>query len=329
MPTVTLVATVRDESPAIGSFIAAVERQTRRPEQVVVVDGGSRDDTVAQLRRWAERSALSVAVHEAPGSTISEGRNLAIRRARGEVIAVTDAGATADARWLELLCRPFDDPSVGAVGGFYRAGGESWFARCLTTVITPQLPEIDPETFLPSSRSVAFRRSAWEQVGGYPEWLEHCEDLVFDLALRDAGVHMVFEPRAVVVWNGRSSLRAFARQYFLYARGDGHALLWPRRHAARYGASLGGAWLLARARRQPAAAVALAVGAAFHFSTYWRRLSRSPIPGPAGSRARAFALVPVIVATGDVAKMAGYATGRVQRARSGRLRVAAARRRPR
>ena len=37
-----------------------------------------------------------------------------------------------------------------------------------------------------------FSRAVWERVGGYPEWLDYCEDLVFDLALRHAGCRFAF-----------------------------------------------------------------------------------------------------------------------------------------
>ena len=57
-----------------------------------------------------------------------------------------------------------------------------WARRCC-----PTRDEVDPATFLPSSRSVAFRKAAWAAVGGYPEWLDYCEDLVFDLSLRERG----------------------------------------------------------------------------------------------------------------------------------------------
>lgn len=312
MLSVSVVATVRDEAETIDRFISALERQTRRPDQVVVVDGGSSDGTVAALEAWAARSSVPVVVHEAPGTNISAGRNLAIARAEGEVIAVTDAGAVADERWLERLSAPFAHASVEAVSGFYVAGGESWFGRCLTTVITPQLPEIEPDEFLPSSRSVAFRKRLWERVGGYPEQLDHCEDIVFDLAIRDAGVRFQFEPDAIVTWNGRSSARAFARQYYYYARGDGHALLWPKRHAARYAAYVTGLWLLVSARRRTLARLGLVGGSALHFWRYWRRVFRAPGSGSRLGRAAAFALVPVIVVTGDVAKMVGYLVGRTQ-----------------
>ncbi len=176
------------------------------------VDGGSTDGTLESLERIGAADPR-FRVISAPGATIAQGRNIAIEHALGPVIAVTDAGTIAEPTWLERLVAPLDaDPRIDVSSGFFLAGGSTWFERSLSTVITPQLPEVDPETFLPSSRSVAFRKDAWNNVGGYPEWLRHCEDLVFDLALRRAGARFAFAPDALVTWHARPELRAFFRQ---------------------------------------------------------------------------------------------------------------------
>jgi hypothetical protein len=89
---------------------------------------------------------------------------------------------------------------------------------------------------------VAFRKEAWAGAGGYPEWLDYCEDLVFDFCLlADAG-QAVFAPAALVYFRPRPNLAAFGRQYYRYARGDGKADLWAGRHAIRYATYWAPAW---------------------------------------------------------------------------------------
>ena len=100
--------------------------------------------------------------------------------------------------------------------------------------VLPNLSEIDPATFLPSSRSVAFLKSEWEKIGGYPEWLDFCEDLIFDINLKDEVGAFAFAPHAVAWFRPRGSITSFYKQYYLYARGDGKANLWAKRHAIRY-----------------------------------------------------------------------------------------------
>ena len=84
-------------------------------------------------------------------------------------------------------------------------------------------------------------------MGGYPEWLDYCEDLVFDLALQQSGARFAFAPRAIAWFRPRGSLAAFFRQYYRYARGDGKADLWRARHAIRYAVYLGALLWCARA----------------------------------------------------------------------------------
>ena len=193
-------------------------------------------------------------------------------------------------------------------------------------MITPRLPEIDPKRYLPSSRSVAFRKEWWARAGGYPEWLRTGEDLVFDFALLRAGARLQFAPEALVGWSPQSSLRGFFWQYWHYARGDGHGHLWPWRHAARYGAYVLGGALLALSRRRAAVRPVLAAAIATHMRRYvWRVLDERPLSGPVGTVA-AVGLVPVVVVIGDVAKMLGYPLGLWERAKAGspeRLQAAA------
>lgn len=315
---ISLVITVKDEARSIDRFVSALRAQTRQPDEIVFVDGGSSDGTLESLERLAA-SDSRILVLSAPGSTIARGRNLGIERASGPLIAVTDAGTVADAAWLERLVAPLGtDPGLAVSSGFFLAGGETWFERCLATVITPQLPEIDPARFLPSSRSVAFRKNWWQRAGGYPEWLRHCEDLVFDRRLQRAGARFTFVPDAIVTWHARPDLTRFFRQYFYYARGDGHARLYTDRHAVRYLAYATGLGLASLGRRSWTARALLTAGMAVHFAPYLRRVRRRPVSKSRVDQLAALAMTPVVVVTGDVAKMVGYPVGVYERT-TGRL----------
>lgn len=307
---VALVATVLNEGASVDALLASVAAQTRRPDEIRLVDGGSTDDTVARAHAWAARG-LPLTVEVRPGANIAQGRNAAIAATTAPLVAVTDAGVALAADWLARLVAPFADPRVDVVAGFFQGAPRTAFEAALAATTLPTADEIAPARFLPSSRSVAFRRAAWARVGGYPEWLDYGEDVVFDLRLRAAGCRFAWAPRAIAHFRPRPSLRAFWRQYYLYARGDGKADLWRRRQAVRYGTYLGllplGLWLLAR---RPALALppALLLGGAYLRRPYarLRPLLRSQ---PPGWQLRALALPPLLRLAGDVAKMAGYPVG--------------------
>ncbi len=319
---VSVICTVWNEAEAIGPLLASLEAQSRLPDQVVIADGGSTDDTLALLAGWVEAGHLPLRVLEKPGSNISEGRNAAIAAAAGDIIAVTDAGVRIEPEWLEALLRPFetrqDGRFVAAVAGWFVADPASLFETALGATVLPHLRDIKRATFLPSSRSVAFRRAAWEATGGYPEWLDYCEDLIFDLRLRDLYGPFAFAPQAVVHFRPRSSLNAFFKQYYRYARGDGKADLWRQRHFVRYTtyAVLLPAVLILALMHSPWWWLVGLAGALAYLAGPYRRLGPMLAPYGLAQRLQAVALVPIIRVVGDVAKMIGYPVGLVWRRRN-------------
>jgi hypothetical protein len=205
-----------------------------------------------------------------------------------------------------------------AAAGFFVPDVEGVFQTAMAATVLPLVDEIDPRRFLPSSRSVAFTKAAWAQAGGYPEWLDYCEDLLFDFAINaqrpDQPTGFAWAPDALVHFRPRTNLQAFWRQYYHYARGDGKADLWRKRHAIRYGVYL-------------LVLPALLGHALFGFFARWlgwlglfaglllycrRPLQRLLVLGRSLSPAQwlaAAAWVPIIRVVGDVAKMAGYPAG--------------------
>ncbi len=305
---VSLVCTVLNEEDSIASLLDSILAQSQQPDEVVIVDGGSRDRTVEELRRYQDRLPLKILIE--PGCNISEGRNRAIRASTGDIIASTDAGVTLDPKWVEDLAAPFGrKPGPDVTCGFFVADPRTPFEIAMGATVLPNLEEVDPARFLPSSRSVAFTREAWLAVGGYPEWLDYCEDLVFDLKLRQAGSDFAWAPGAIVHFRPRSSLAAFFRQYYHYARGDGKADLWRKRHAIRYSSYLAGLAILLAGLSQPWLWVLLAAGGAAYMYRPCRRLVEHGRNLTAAQRVATFLWAPAIRAAGDIAKMAGYPVG--------------------
>jgi len=309
---VSVIVTVLNEAASIQTLLHSLAAQTRPPDEVVIVDGGSRDGTWEALQTLAAQMPYPLRVLSKPGANISAGRNAAIAAAQGPLIAATDAGVRLEPTWLERLLAPFatDDPP-DVVSGFFVPDPRSPFELALGAITLPLLEEIVPDRFYPSSRSVAFRRVAWEAVGGYPEWLDYCEDLLFDFALRDAGYRFAFAPDAVAHFRPRPNLRAFFRQYYRYARGDGKADLWRYRHLARYAAygMIGPALLILALAHHPLWWMGLLLGLAALLRAPLQRLAPRLRGLSARERAKALAWAPVIRCTGDLAKMLGYPVG--------------------
>ncbi|MGK3953428.1 glycosyltransferase [Microbacterium sp. I2] len=308
----SLIATVLNEERSLPAFLASLEAQTIHPAEIVVVDGGSSDQTVPHLRAWTPSCGCRVIVHVAMDAGISAGRNLAIALATNAQMVVTDAGTVQRSDWFAALTAPWESDPDAVIAGFFEPAGDTFWSRTIAAVITPTRDEIDPRSFQPSSRSVAFPRDVWREVKGYPEWLDYCEDLVFDLAIRKTGRQFTFAPDAIVAWVGRPNLWEFAKQYYRYARGDGKAALFPRRHNLRY---LAYAFAVSAWWISPWLFLTGAIGFVVYVRTALRRVwgRRTMFRAPAA--AGALLTAPLVVVVGDVAKMVGYPAGIVWRRR--------------
>lgn len=310
---ITLIATVLNEGSSIHRLMQSIQQQIRLPDEIIIVDGGSTDDTVQILREYQKHLPLKIQVES--GCNISQGRNIALNAAQGDIIAITDAGVRLHPEWLQNITHPLlEKPDLTVVCGFFHADPQTTFETALGAATLPLAPEIDAATFLPSSRSVAVRKSAALQVQGYPEWLDYCEDLIFDLRLKATQPPFVFVPDALVYFQPRHTLAAFFKQYYRYARGDGKADLWRKRHAVRYITYLIVLpvllWLSAAIH--PIFLFVLLAGGVLYLRQPYQRLPALMQTAPDKSPLAWIQIMlwlPVIRIVGDIAKMLGYPVG--------------------
>ena len=316
---ISLIATVYNEGDNIQQLFDSIKAQTVQPDEIVIVDAGSTDDTLTIMRSYCDLLPLRLLVE--PGCNISQGRNRALSAAKGDIIAVSDAGVRLSETWLERICAPLlGNSDLNVVCGFFQADPVTNFEVALGAATLPLRHEIDPATFLPSSRSIAFRKSAADAIGGYPEWLDYCEDIVFDLRLKASCGEFDFEPEALAYFRPRRSLAAFYQQYFRYARGDGKANLWRRRHLIRYLTYLVlvPAVCLLGLLVDPGWWSLYLIGAAVYLFQPYRRLPtimRRFGKASPGTWIYCILMIPVVRVLGDAAKMLGYPHGRSWRRR--------------
>ncbi len=204
MRAVSVVIRTRNEASGLDRLLAALQRQTHRPEEVIVVDSGSCDATVSIARREETK------VIEVDFADFSFGRtlNLGSAAARGEFLVYLSAHASPrEANYLENLLSPFADPQAAGVYGrqcpwpdcniFEAAAIEAAFA-CRTVH-----PEGD---FFFSAANCAVRRGVWEQLP-FNEELPGCEDQLWAKGALEAGYKIIYEPRAAVYHSHNEGLR--------------------------------------------------------------------------------------------------------------------------
>lgn len=321
-PPLSVLTTVRDEGAGIDRLLAALVPQLDNDDELLVVDGGSRDDTRDRTLAWSRRDDR-VRLVDAPGANIPAGRNVGRRVARHDVLACTDAGCDPDPRWLEALRLAAGEPDAAAlVTGVYRVAANSAFEHAMAAGCYPDPGEArrsgslvraygrllgrtyDPS--MPTGRSMAVTAAAWDAVGGFPEQLATGEDVTFGRAIVASGRRAVLARDAEVVWRQRPTVAATARMYYRYGVGGGQSrdVKVVGRDLARAVAYVVGPLLLWRGGSLGRGAV-VAGGLAYLSLPVARALRR---PNPVAVTA----LVPVAVALKDLTKAAGCLRGLLQ-----------------
>lgn len=221
---VSVCITVFNEEKSILRLLDSLLKQTKKAEEVVVVDGGSKDKTVEIIRHYQKKNKrIKLLVQRC---TRSRGRNLAVEFARSEIIAMTDADCEADKNWLKRIVEPFKHKEVDIVAGFYRMIAESAFqkAEAVFLGVTPSKFDMN---FLPSTRSVAFRKRIWEEIGGFPERADNsAEDTDFNYKAIKAEAKFARVKNAIVEWRIPVTYKEFVKKIFSYAKWDAEYGIW-------------------------------------------------------------------------------------------------------
>lgn len=216
---VSFVATFLNEENSIEEFIDSLLAQTKIPDEIILIDGGSTDQSVAKLKR--KKKLKNIQILNQKGNR-SVGRNFGIKRAKYDYILVLDVGCLLKKDWVEKMTRGFEQ-GIDVVAGYYLPKTRNTFEKALATYTCVMPDRVDPVAYLPSSRSIGFTKHAWHGVGGYPEHLNTCEDLVFARDLKKKGFVFKFIKSALVYWPQKRTLKEAFWQFFGYAVGDGEA----------------------------------------------------------------------------------------------------------
>jgi glycosyltransferase involved in cell wall biosynthesis len=194
-PAITVYVPCYDAAPYLDRVLPALQGQTLPAAEVLVVDDGSRDDTVA----IAERHGVRVVRH-ARNRGLSAARNTGFREAKTDFVAAVDADVEARPEWLErLAARIASDERIAGVGGSLLetvvSGADRW--RAVHMRQSWGESPLDEARFLFGANTL-FRRAAVLEVGGYDEHHRtNGEDGYISRRLQQAGYRLAYEPTAV------------------------------------------------------------------------------------------------------------------------------------
>lgn len=209
-PAVSVLMPCRDAAATLDEAMASLAGQTLRNIEIVAVDDGSEDDTLARLRAWAARDPRVAPIQNASASGIVGALNAGLARCRADLIARMDADDIAhperlarQASWLAarpdlagVSCR------VEVFGSGDSGAGRGWrrYVEWINSLLTPE--DIDREFFVESPLphpSMVVRREWLLRMGGYRE-MGWPEDYDLWLRMRQAGARFGRVAEVLLRW---------------------------------------------------------------------------------------------------------------------------------
>src|SRR5436190_1674750 len=224
---ISVVVPVRNEAQTIRTLLDGLLGQTLPPNEIVITDGGSVDETRAIIQEFIDQGA-PVKLLTDDDSLPGRSRNIAVANAKNDWVAFIDAGIRPEQGWLQALADQIVDPShADVVYGSYEPIINSFFTECAAIAYVPPPTATAAGPARPYSiASALMPRAAWEAAGGFPEDLRSAEDLIFMQRVEAAGFSIVRAPSAIVHWNIQPSWWRTFRRFVVYARNNIRAGLW-------------------------------------------------------------------------------------------------------
>lgn len=239
---ISLVIPTVDRPEALYNLLRHLEHQTRRPDEIVVVDQSAQPDPRVEAYSITHPR---VRYHRIPERGLPNARNVGVRLASGDVILFLDDDSIPDPGLVQSHAEAYDDPKVDGAGGRVTGGydapsGAVGEFRALDGAVLRNFGggragEVD---HLPGG-NMSFRRRVFERVGGFDVAYGGAavgEETDFCLRARRAGFRLVFEPRAAVehlhLSAGGCREPRFERWLFWHAH---NGMLFALRHARAVG----------------------------------------------------------------------------------------------
>ena len=116
---ISVVIATRNREHWLADTLESLTKQTRPPNEIIVVDNASEDNTREVVFRFQDRLPVKYVYEGKKG--IPYARNCGVKVARGGIIAFLDDDSSADENWLKYIETPFiRDPNIGIVGGLIK-----------------------------------------------------------------------------------------------------------------------------------------------------------------------------------------------------------------
>ncbi|CAK8711619.1 Glycosyltransferase 2-like domain-containing protein [Candidatus Electrothrix laxa] len=226
-PTVSLIIPTLNGERWLDDLLSALERQTLVPDEILLVDSGSTDGTLAIARRYMRRHSF-IRLHEIKQEDFDHGgtRTMASRQTAGDILLfMTQDAIPAENNAVELLVRSFESNEnlAAAYGRQLPAHNATFFGEHLRRFNYPKKAQLRCQqdwdrygfkTVFISNSFAAWRRDLLADQGYFPEHLLFGEDTVALAKMLEKGYHVAYVSKAAVRHSHNYSIIQDFKRYF-------------------------------------------------------------------------------------------------------------------
>lgn len=209
-PVCSIIIRAYNEEQHIARLLTGILEQTVKDVQIILVDSGSQDATVA----IASRFPVEVVHIQPQDFTFGRSLNLGIAAARADLVAMASAHVyPVYPDWLEKLLEPLADPQIGLVYGKQRGGASSKYSehQVFRSWFPDQSVSRQAHPFC-NNANAAIRRALWEQHP-YDELLSGLEDLAWARWLLTQGLSLAYAADAEIIHVHNETWRGIYNRY--------------------------------------------------------------------------------------------------------------------
>lgn len=197
---ITVVIPAYNEQDLLPRTLESLQKQTRQPDEILVVDAKSTDNTAR-----VASSYKNVTVIEEEHKTIGYARESGLKKSSGDVVAFTDADTIVPTDWLSSIEKWLSLPGVVGVFGGFRVYDGAWWYKAFVNILQPFLNTVYFTFFrlvMATGQNMAFYKKTALEVGGFPVEFKIAEDLEIAKRLQSKG-KIIFKQNFIVKASGR------------------------------------------------------------------------------------------------------------------------------
>jgi glycosyltransferase involved in cell wall biosynthesis len=222
---ISVILPVLNEEKYLTDAVNAILTQKYDGKMEVILAIGPSQDRTLEIAQQLHKNDSRVVIVDNPTGRTAAGLNLAIASSQYSIIVRVDGHANIPNDYCNLVSEILENTGAVNVGGVMAAEGRSLFERSVARAMRSPLG-VGASRFHTGGGAGevdtvylgAFRKEALLAVGGFDERFTRAQDWELNFRLRQAGGIVYFDPRLVVTYRPRSTIKALAKQYFEYGR---------------------------------------------------------------------------------------------------------------